>query len=308
MNSILIVCHPVVASRLEEQGKIEILSFANCGPLGLRTYRVRARQEDLRDVDLAERYRVVLPTATLDHYSLADLTAMFTMFLQKTIRAEPQGYSVVRFSDPAMTHIYPMYDDDYLYASKNERKLLFFDAVSHLGLIPLFLDKRCWNYMYVEKPLVWGGSAVLRSEDLLYSEDDIQLTRSTMNYSKRMELRETEKEKRERVQLSEAEGAPEKLYSSYREKWNTYDEVARARRLRRAAAREGVTIREGENVDELADELSDESLDMEALLRIASESATQTERRREQPNTLEESGYSSATPARGNGASPIREL
>lgn len=256
-----IVCHPVVAARLQSERKISITSSSACGPLGLRAYRVLTSIPTSQFPSLPTRYRVVLPNATLDNYSLPDLIAMFGAFLEKVIRVKPDGYDVMRFTDPPMTHIYPMYGDDYLYAGEAERKLLFFDPISSLGLIPLFLDRRCWNYMYVAKPLIWGGSAVLESGDLLYSEQDIELTRSTMNYSKRLELRESDTEKKERVQLTETEGDATKLFSRY---WSDVETKRRRERERRAET--DSETREGKRAVDIAweeDELELEEVQAE---------------------------------------------
>ncbi|CAH6421243.1 Hypothetical protein POVR2_LOCUS319 [uncultured virus] len=193
MQSLAIVCHPVVMDRIEQANDIQVLCKSNCGPLGLLAYRLLVAKIDLHSViksyDLAEPYRVVLSSATLANYSLDHLYRMLSMFLQKTIRAKPTGYDVIRFSEPAMVHIYPMYGDDYLYAGKNERKLLYFDPIACLGFIPLFLSERCWNHMRVLKPVAWGRSAILHSEDLIYSEDDIESTLRETNYDRRVLLR-----------------------------------------------------------------------------------------------------------------------
>ena len=211
MQSLAIVCHPLVVDRIEQANDVTVLSkSSNCGPLGLLAYRLLVAKIDLQSViksyDLAERYRIVLSNATMNNYSLDHLYRMLAMFLQKTIRAKPTGYDVIRFSDPAMMHIYPMYGDDYLYAGKNERKLLYFDPIACLGFIPLFLDDRCWNHMRVLKPVVWGGSAILHSEDLIYSEDDIEATSREMNYNRRILLRaEAEVEKQEQESIARPE-------------------------------------------------------------------------------------------------------
>lgn len=145
---------------------------------------------DLASADLAQKYRVIVPTAALDNYSEDHLCKMFSASLLKDVGAAPSGYDVLRFYDPPVTHIYPMYDGEYLYLSKTLLKLVHFEPISCMGYVPFCTNSRCWQDMRVDKPVYWDGVAILRSEDVQYSLGDVELTYASVSARKRMEVRE----------------------------------------------------------------------------------------------------------------------
>jgi hypothetical protein len=211
--TIRVINHPLrIATMLRKSNTDDseedtyIISDVPCGPLGLRLYNIKTsnfKMAELLKQSSAWKYKVVILTDVINNYNLVHYQDMIGAFLFKTIGATPNGFEIIRFADPKTTHLYPIYtssignkNSDYLYICSEEAKLLEFDPLSVLGMAPLIISDKCWDFMQVgarnsrnatqTRPLIWGGSSIIRSKDADSVVDDVEATQRRMNYSTRM--------------------------------------------------------------------------------------------------------------------------
>jgi hypothetical protein len=218
--TISLVNHPLrIAAIFDKFGannskETYIISDTATGPLGLRLYNIKTnnfQMVKLLKQTAAWKYKVVILTDVLNNYNMVHYQDMISALLFKTIGCTPNGFEVIRFADPKTTHLYPIYTSnigqfrqmsDYLYVCSEEEKLIEFDPLSILGMSPLILSDKCWDYMQVgtsnsrsatqSRPIFWGGSAIIRSKDADSVVDDVEATQRLMNFSTRLICRNSD--------------------------------------------------------------------------------------------------------------------
>jgi len=145
-------------------------------PIGMLRYNVTCEINSDLHLSLlsiaAKPYYLALPTDVLECYSISDFEKMCKLYFFKKLGCAPDGFDIVRYQDPKVTHYYPMYnsynsvDSEYLYVCSEELRLLEFDPLSILGLFPISNNSLSWNqktFIAGLNNINWGEARLLES-------------------------------------------------------------------------------------------------------------------------------------------------
>jgi hypothetical protein len=178
MYRLELVTHPLkIASYIKtEQVTVQLQRSVGC--LGLNKYIVTTDlKQEILEIQ-AQPFELVLMTDTLKYYNLTNYLEMLKLFFELRIGKAPDSFIILRFSEPKTTHIYPVMEDGYLYACKEERDYIFLEPYTLLGLKPVIKDPLCWFSMQVPRHVMYGGACLVRAED--YNPDTSDLVEKTI--------------------------------------------------------------------------------------------------------------------------------
>lgn len=173
-----LVTHPLKIESYIKNEQVTVQLQRSTGCIGLNKYIVTTdlKQEILQIQ--AQPFELVLSTDTLKHYDLNNYLEMLKLFFELRIGRAPISFVILKFYDPKTTHIYPIMEDGYLYACKEERDYLFVEPYTLLGLRPVIKDPMCWFSMQVPRHIMYGGACLIRNED--YNPHTIDLVEKTI--------------------------------------------------------------------------------------------------------------------------------
>ena len=144
------------------------------GPLGTAKYLLHSDREI--DVEEAVPFKVVLYSELFKDYNINHYTEMLRYFLVQSVYCNPTGFIINKYASTGTTHIYPMYQNEYIYMCSEESKLCDLSPITLLGLCPVTNDPLCWLSMSIPDPLRWGDTCVVRSEDRIMLSEHIHET------------------------------------------------------------------------------------------------------------------------------------
>lgn len=175
MKRIELVTHPC---KLNSISDVNIIQSVYTGPIGMMRYilEVSSDRVELFEKIAAIPFSVVIQTDVLECFSKEDFEEVLSAFLLKSIYSKPDAFETIKYQNPRVTHIYPLYiksqDPEYLYMCEEEQRLVDFDPLLFLGLKLISSDSLCW-----EGPIQKSGiKKVLRAGDLcLIDSTDLKL-------------------------------------------------------------------------------------------------------------------------------------
>lgn len=165
MEKITVITHPLKVERLVKEGSATIVSSESFGPIGLnRCTLLTNNKQSVLDIS-ARPFCFTFNSILFEVYSLDDCISMCSLYLKLRLGEYPGNFEVIKLGNPDTTHLYPIYDGNYLQVCSEEAKLITVDdPLMLLGLRAITHDPLCWINMMIPHAMFWlGGSCVVES-------------------------------------------------------------------------------------------------------------------------------------------------
>jgi len=171
MPSITLITSPVLLNLLNPE---DYKLIRHVHPLGLVEYTVTYdTKEELFNLQRISAYPMeyAIQSTVLLYYNVSHLCRMIEAHIKLMLNVVVTT-KLVKFTDPDVTYILPIYNKEYLYVTPNDAKLLDLDVLNLLGFVPVVENTLCWYHMRIIDPIYWNGICCIESKNL--SKDTLE--------------------------------------------------------------------------------------------------------------------------------------